>query len=568
MLSLKKSGVIRRTFRTYRHLKRYRQILSIFIKYGFEDFLEILNIDQYLELGLKILTRKSPQKVDSFSRSERVRMAIEELGPTFIKLGQVLSTRQDLVPEDLIKELVKLQDEVPPFEYSQVVETIENELGSHPDELFLFFEDVPIASASIGQVHKAQLLDGREVAIKVQRPAIKELMETDIEIMLHLSELMERHIEEVAIHKPMEIIEEFSRTLFREIDYQIEASNNERMTRLFTGDTTMYIPKVYRDMSTKRVLTMEFIDGIKISEIGRLEMAGLDRKLITKRGADIVLKQVFNHGFFHADPHPGNIFVLPNNVICLLDFGMVCTVNRAMREDFVDLLDSLIHLDDEKTTKMLLKLTIWEEKPDMDRLNKDVAEFIGQHLYKSIKDIDFESAITQLLEMGLNHRLRTKPDIFLMLKAFSTIESVTLMLDPDFDMLTHCVPFFERVKLSRFMPQRLAGEVFKFSGETYNFLKYFPAEVLEVTRLFKNNQLSLNLELPALETVMLSVDRISNRIVFAIIIAALIIGSAIIVFAKTPPVVFGISVIGLAGFCFAAALGFWVIISMLKKHKL
>ncbi len=568
MLSLKKSGVIRRTFRTYRHLKRYRQILSIFIKYGFEDLLEILNIDQYLELGLKILTRKSPQKVDSFSRSERVRMAIEELGPTFIKLGQVLSTRQDLVPEDLIKELVKLQDEVPPFEYSQVVETIENELGSHPDELFLFFEDVPIASASIGQVHKAQLLDGREVAIKVQRPAIKELMETDIEIMLHLSELMERHIEEVAIHKPMEIIEEFSRTLFREIDYQIEASNNERMTRLFTGDTTMYIPKVYRDMSTKRVLTMEFIDGIKISEIGRLEMAGLDRKLITKRGADIVLKQVFNHGFFHADPHPGNIFVLPNNVICLLDFGMVCTVNREMREDFVDLLDSLIHLDDEKTTKMLLKLTIWEEKPDMDRLNKDVAEFIGQHLYKSIKDIDFESAITQLLEMGLNHRLRTKPDIFLMLKAFSTIESVTLMLDPDFDMLTHCVPFFERVKLSRFMPQRLAGEVFKFSGETYNFLKYFPAEVLEVTRLFKNNQLSLNLELPALETVMLSVDRISNRIVFAIIIAALIIGSAIIVFAKTPPVVFGISVIGLAGFCFAAALGFWVIISMLKKHKL
>jgi len=269
-------------------------------------------------------------------------MACEELGPTYIKLGQILSTRPDLVPVDFIKELSKLQDNVPSRPFSEVSKIIESELGGPPEDIFDFFEKAPLASASIGQVYRATLKDGEEVAVKVQRPGIKKIIEIDLEIMLHLATLIERHIEEMSLHQPVKIVEEFARTLEKELDYTIEATSTERIARNFLNDLTIYVPKVFRDTTTESILTTELVEGIKVSEIDRLEKAGLDRKLITVRGADIVLKQIIKHGFFHADPHPGNIFVLPDNVICLLDFGMTGSVDRRTREDFIDLTESVV----------------------------------------------------------------------------------------------------------------------------------------------------------------------------------------------------------------------------------
>jgi ubiquinone biosynthesis protein len=565
MLSIRKIGVVGRT---YRHLARYRQILTVFFKYGFGDLIELLKIEQYIEIGLQLISKNRRNRLEKLSRAQRVRMACEELGPTYIKFGQILSTRPDLVPVDFIKELSKLQDNVPSSPFSEVSRIIESELGAPPEAIFDYFEKTPIASASIGQVYRATLKDGEAVAVKVQRPGIRKIIEVDLEIMLHLATLMERHVEEMSLHQPVKIVEEFARTLEKEIDYTIEATNMERIAHNFLNDLTIYVPKVFRDTTTESVLTTEFVEGIKVSEIDRLEKAGLDRKLITVRGADIVLKQIIKHGFFHADPHPGNIFVLPNNVICLLDFGMTGSVDRRTREDFIDLAESVVNRNESRATQVLLKLTYRDEDPDIRLLEKDVADFMGRHLHKSLKDIKIGKLLNNLLELAFQHRLRIPPDIFLMLKAFSTIEGVGLMLDPGFDMIQQAVPFIKEVKLARMSPQRITGDIFRLAIELFQFVENFPKDILSITRLIKQQRLSLNLEYKGLDKMLSTYDQISNRISFSIIIAALIIGSALVIMSKVPPLFYDISLIGIIGFLAAAIMGIWLLVAILRKGRL
>jgi len=565
MLSIRKIGVIGRT---YRHLARYRQILAVFFKYGFGDLIELLKIEQYIEIGLQLISKNRRSRLEKLSRAERVRMACEELGPTYIKLGQILSTRPDLVPVDFIKELSKLQDSVPSSPFSEISKIIESGLGGPPEDIFHSFEKAPIASASIGQVHRATLKDGEEVAVKVQRPGIKKIIEVDLEIMLHLATLMERHIEEMSLYQPVKIVGEFARTLEKEIDYTIEATNMERIARNFLNDLTIYVPKVFRDTTTESILTTELVEGIKVSEIDRLEKAGLDRKLITVRGADIVLKQIIKHGFFHADPHPGNIFVLPDNVICLLDFGMTGSVDRRTREDFIDLTESVVSRNESRATQVLLKLTYWDEDPDIRLLEKDVADFMGRHLYTSLKDIKIGKLLNDLLELVFQHRLSIPPDIFLMLKAFSAVEGVGLMLDPDFDMIKQAAPLIKEVKLARLSPQRITGDIFRLAIELFQFVQNFPKDILSITRLIKQQKLSLNLEYKGLDKMLSTYDQISNRISFSIIIAALIIGSALIVMSKVPPLFYDISLLGIVGFLAAAIMGIWLLVAIIRKGRL
>jgi len=565
LISIRKIGVIGRT---YRHLTRYRQILTVLFKYGFENLVEHIKIEQYIELGLQMISRKPRARVAKLSRSERIRMMFEELGPTYIKLAQILSTRPDLIPVDLLTELAKLQDKVPSFPFSDVQDIIFKERGQTITDLFETIDEVPIASASIGQVHRARLKNGEEVAIKIQRPGIRKIIEVDLEIMLHLATLAERNIEELMPQRPVKIVEEFARTLEKELNYNIEATNMERMAAQFLDDHTLYIPKVFRDFSTKRILTMEFVEGIKISDIQKLNEAGLDCKKIIARGSDILLKQIFDHGFFHADPHPGNIFVLPNNVICLLDFGMTGSVGRHTREDFVDLIDSVVHQDEINTTHALLKMTTYEQEPKRRLLEKDVADFMGRHLYKALKDIEVGKLLQHLLELAARHRLSIPPDIFLMMKALSSIEGVGLMLDPEFDMIAQATPFIKRIKMTRFEPHRIAGDIMRLTTETLEFLQQFPKDMLEITRMIRERKFYLKHEIQDLDTMLATHDQISNRISFSIIIAALLIGSALIVISKTPPLFYGISLIGIIGFTAAAVMGIWLLIAILKKGRL
>jgi ubiquinone biosynthesis protein len=565
MLSIRKIGVIGRT---YRHLNRYRQILAVLFKYGFGDLLEMLKIDQYIEVGLQMISRKRATRVERLNRPQRLRMAFEELGPTYIKLGQILSTRPDLVPMEYIDELSSLQDKVPSFPFEQVRNVVSAEFGMPPEDLFDTLEEEPFASASIGQVHRAVLKDGESVAVKFQRPGIQKIIEVDLEIMLHLATLAEHHIEELSFHRPVKIVEEFAKTLEKEIDYQNEATNMERVARYFLDDPHVYIPKVFRETTTTRVLTTEFIEGIKISGVEKLEAAGLDRGILTARGANLVLKQIFIQGFFHADPHPGNIFVLSDNVICLLDFGMTGIVDRQTREDFVDLLDSIVHQNEVRASQALLKLTDWEYEPDRRQLEREVADFMGRHLYKPLKDIELGKLLQQLLELATALRLRIPPDIFLMMKAFSTVEGVAHMLDPDFDMVEQATPFITEVKLARYKPQRIADDVYDLATRLLHFFQQFPKDLLDLANLIRQQKLSLQVEHRGLESMLATHDRISNRISFSILIAALIIGSALIVISETPPLIYGISLIGILLFSAAAIMGIWLLVAILRKGKL
>jgi ubiquinone biosynthesis protein len=565
MLSIRKIGIISRT---YRHLNRYRHILAVLLKHGFGGVVESLKIDQYLEVGLQLISKKRTPREEPLTRPQRLRMALEELGPTYIKLGQVLSTRPDLIPVEFTDELSKLQDSVPPFPFADAEIIIQRELGAPSSDVFDHIDIEPAASASIGQVHRARLKNGEEAAVKIQRPGIRAVIEVDLEIMLHLATLAERHVEELALHKPVTIVEEFARTLEKEIDFRIEADNIDRIAQGFLNDPTVYIPAVFREFSAAGILTTEYVEGIKISKIGELDAAGYDRRLLCSRGADIVLKQVFHHGFFHADPHPGNIFALPGNVICLLDFGMVGVVDRQTRELFVELVDSVVRRNESRAAQVLLQLTSWEQQPDLRQMERELSDFMGRHLYRPLKDIEVGKLLHDLLEIATRFRLRLPPDIFLMLKAISTVEAVGRMLDPEFDMIAKAAPFIEQVLMGRFKPQRVAEDVGDLAARMLKFLHQFPKDLLDLAGLLRQQKLSLQIKHDGLEKVLATHDQISNRISFSIVIAALIVGSALIVISKTPPLFYGISLIGIIGFLAAALMGIWLLVAILKKGKL
>jgi len=564
-MDIRKIGIIGRT---YRHIQRYRQILTVLFKYGFGDLVDILKIEQYIEIGLQMISRKRREKIERLSRAERVRMALEELGPTFIKMGQILSTRADVLPVEFIKELGKLQDNVPPFAYDHVKEIIETELGGPIEETFKDFHQTPLASASLGQVHQARLAEGEEVVVKVQRPGIRKTIEVDMEIMLHLATLMERHVEGWDLHRPTKIVEEFAATLEKELDYTIEASHMEAFAKNFASEQTVYVPKVYREATTERVLTMENIKGIKASKIDLLEKEGLDKKIIAARGADLIMKQIFVHGFFHADPHPGNIFILPDNVICYLDFGMMGRIGRQTREDFADLIMSVVRQDESGAANALLKLTIWDEEPEQGLLERDLAEFMDQHFYRPLKEVELGKLLHQLLDIGSNHRMRLEPDLFLMIKALSTVEALGRVLDPDFDIASRAAPFIRRIRLDRLHPGRIAGEMIDSGSEFLYLLKEIPGEIRKILKQARQGRVKIEFEHRGLEPMLSTHDRISNRIAFAIVLAALIIGSSLIVLSGIPPKWHEIPIIGLAGFVVAGVMGFWLLVSILRRGRM
>jgi len=564
-MRIRRIGVVGKT---YRHIQRYRQILTVLFKYGFGDIVDSLKIEQYLELGLQMVSRKRREKLETFTRAQRVRMALEELGPTFVKMGQILSTRPDLLPPDFIRELGKLQDEVPGFEFEQVKRIVEKELESPIYKVYEHFEKEPLASASIGQVHRARLVRGDEVVVKVQRPDVEKVIKVDLEIMLHLATLMEKHLKGMEIHQPTRIVEEFARTLESELDYTLEAAHMERFAMQFSGDTSIYVPKVYGEATTKRMLTMEYIHGIKASEIESLEKKGLDRKEIARRGFDLIMKQIFIHGFFHADPHPGNVFVLDDNVICFLDFGMMGRINRESREDFADLLMSVVHQDETKAAYFLVALTISNEEIDFHALEKDMAEFIDHHFFRPLKEMELGKLLHQLLEVTARYHLRIPPDLFLMLKALATAEGLGRVLDPDFDVTKQISPFIWRVHMNRLSPKRIAGDMFDSGMEFLRLMKEIPSEVRDILRQTRQGRIKIEFEHRGLEPVLSTHDRVSNRIAFAIVLASLIIGSSLVVLSGIPPKWHEIPVIGLAGFLIAGIMGFWLLASMLKRGRM
>ena len=556
MLTLRDFDVVGRT---YRNINRYRQILTIIFKYGFGHIIEALNIDRYLEIGLKMISKDKPARLERLTQSQRTRLLFEELGPTFIKFGQILSTRPDLIPLEFIFELEKLQDNVPEIPFSDVEKTVANAFGDK-DTPFGSMEKEPIASASIGQVHLARLKTGERVAVKIQRPDIKKQITVDLEIMNHLATLMERHIADLSFFQPIKIVEEFAETLDKEMDYTLEASNMERVARQFMFDSTIHIPKVYLDKTTETVLTMEYIQGIKISDINALDEHGMDRKILTQRGADLILKQVFEYGFFHGDLHPGNLFVLPNNVLGPVDFGMMGFMDRRAREVFIDLIASVVTEKPSATCHYLLELTEYDDEPDMRFLERDISTFIAQYLTKSLKYINVGRLLQDLLKITAKHKLRLYPDTFLMMKSFAAVEGVAHRLDPDFDMVEYAAPFIKKKKMERMSLSRITEDFSSLSAESLQLLQEIPRDSIAIIRQARKGKFVLGFDIQKLEKILGAYSRESHKRSVAMIISSLIIASSLLLSLKASPQIFGLSLFGMVAIACAVVLWLWLFV--------
>ncbi len=554
--------------RRYRHITRYRQIATVLLKHGFGDLMSTLGMHRRLGLDKRRISAGGTPAAH-LPRWQRIRMAMEELGPSFVKLGQILATRPDMIPQELCDELAKLHDTVAPFPFNQAKQTVEAELGGSLDTIFEEFDETPVASASIAQVHRAVLPEsGEVVAVKIQRPGIRRIIEVDLEIMMDIAVLMERHLPGLNAVHPVGIVEEFARTIRKELDFNTEAGHIERFARNFQGKDIIFVPKVFRELSSRKVLTMEFVEGVKVSDLAALREDGFDLELIASRGADLLLEQIFVHGFFHADPHPGNILILPDNVICFLDYGMMGTISPRYKDSLADMVIGIVRRDEKQITKAVLDLSAGDEAAAGEKLEADVADFIEQHFYRSLKDIDMGELITQLIQLFVKHRLKIVPDFYLLVKALATVEGNGRVLSPDFDMIKNTEPFARKIMAERFSPKTLAKGMYRSGIDLGNLLRDLPGDVREIVAQIKRGRMHVEFEHRGLEPMLKTHDQISNRIAFALILSALIIGSSVIVLSGIPPKWYGIPVFGIVGYLAAGAMGFWLLISILRHGKM
>ena len=428
--------------RNIRSIRRYRTVLGILIKYGFGQVVEQLNINYYLELGRRIVTLgTAPKEIERLTQPVRLRLAMEELGPTFIKFGQILSTRPDLIPREYADEFRKLQDKVPSIGLEEVQNQIRKELGHPEEELFAEFAPVPIAAASIAQVHRARLHSGEEVVVKIRRPGIERVVETDLDILMGLAYLIERHIPSGDIYDPVGIVKEFRRTIKREMDFSREGHTIDRFASNFAEDPVFHVPRVFWDVTGETVLTMEFVEGIKVSDFDVLREKGYDLKAIARNGADAFLKQVLVHGLFHGDPHPGNIFILEGNTICMLDYGMVGRLSDNLKFQLVDLLVAILQQDVEGLIDQLLYSGELTDEVNTRALRRDLAEFIDDYFEIPLQEMNAGRLLGEFVEILTHYRIRFPSDLMLLAKALVTMEGLGRQLDPDFNMIGHLKPF-------------------------------------------------------------------------------------------------------------------------------
>jgi len=558
--------------RTYRNIKRYRQIVSVFIKYGFGGLLEQLNLDYYLALGKSLLTRQRIRhdELIRYTPGERMRLALEELGPTFIKLGQLLSTRPDLVPPEILKELRKLQDRVPGFPFAEVKIQVETSLGRRLDAVFDDFSPTPVAAASISQVHRAHLKDGSLVAVKVQRPGIEGQIATDIDIMFNLAELAAKHISEMEPYQPILLVREFAKSIRQELDFQIEGRNIDRFAANFAGDKSVHIPKVYWEQCSSLVLTMEWIDGVRIDELCRPGTnCDYDPQVLAARGADFILRQILEFGLFHGDPHPGNLYVLPGNVIAPIDFGIVGRLDEELAGALLELLLALVKKDVNGLVRVMFKIgVVDEDKVDMRELRSDLFDFLDRYVGASLKSLKLKSLLQDFIRITSYHQIRFLPDFILLLRVLITVETTARQLDPDFDFVRHSAPLVRKLAEKRFSPEQLK-EIVEFQlKEIVSLLQVIPGSTRDILKKLSRGRMRLEFEHLGLERFSRSLDRIANRLSFTMVVSAIIIASSLIMSADNGFKVFGYPLLGIIGYVMAGGLGTWLAIVILRSGKM
>lgn len=551
--------------RRIRHYRRYREVAEALFRHGFGYLLEQLDLRHLLPLRRRFFG--SGAEPPPSLLGERVRLVMEELGPTFVKLGQALSIRADLLPPDVLEELSRLQDEVPPFPAAEAIRLIETETRKPLRSLFARFEEQPLAAASIAQVHRALLPTGERVVVKLRRPGIESQIETDVEILFRIAGLARERIRP-ELFDPVQLVEELARHIRRELDFRAEARSIQRFRENFREHPDVYVPKVHWGMTTERMLVMEYVDGAKVSDVARIEEWGLDRRCIAQKGARAFFKQVMIDGFFHGDPHPGNILVQPDGRLVFLDFGVVGRLDEEAMSQLAQMFLGVVNREMDRVVAALTRLGAVHDSVDLGRLRTELRELIDLHYDKALGELAAGEVLFDVLRLAHRFRIRVPSDLLLLARAFIAVEGMGELLDPEFNAFEAARPLAAELLKRRLDPKRLSQKFLEEGVHYAELLARLPQGLdLALARL-NRGETEIRFRLEGLERLAGRLDAASNRMSSAVIIASLIVGSSLIVQAGAGPLVWGVPLLGLLGYGVALLVWAWLILSARRAKRL
>ncbi|HTX87937.1 MAG TPA: AarF/ABC1/UbiB kinase family protein [Bacteroidales bacterium] len=536
-------------------LGRAREIIGILVKYGFQEWVSNNGFGRFL------VSRKRLANIERFNRYERTRMAFEELGPTFIKFGQIVADRPDVFSEELRAELRKLQDEAIPMPDDLAIAEIEKNLGQPISGIFKEFDRNHLASASIAQTYRAVLLNGDEVCVKIQRPGIRKKIDLDLNLMEFFASRAQKTNPEMEAINLTGVIKEFGKTIHKEMDFRHEAGNVIRFRHNFEGDPDIYVPQVYMEYSKEHILVEEFIDGIKISELVKLRETGLNLEELARKAIRLVFEQIFNHGFFHADPHPGNLFLNKNQTLTFLDYGMM----GSLRPEHLGFLGKYVlgylSRDAHDMTEALLLLSGKRTFSRVKDLEFQIQEMLAHYRYLTVDQMHFGKVMNESVDIIVHFGLRIPPSIYLLVKSLMTIERVAVTLYPEIDFAQEMQPYALDLIRRQFSPKQIAMEVFEALKDYYKLIRELPAEINEILSRIKEGQFKTQIEVKGLEPLNEHIDLASSRIATSIVIASLIVGASIISQWEQ------LRWVGSVVFMLAGLLGFWLLIRLFRRNK-
>lgn len=555
---------------TFKNIKRTREIISVLVKYGFEDIITNSTLRNLVSESRRLSWTRQERPVFEYTRWERIRMVAEELGPTFVKLAQVLSNRPDILPDPLIKEFEKLQDKVPPFAFAKVKQIIEEETGMYLEDVFDEFDEKPLASASIGQVHRAKLKAGQEVVVKVQRPNVQETVAQDLAILKDVVKRADRYLKKQGMLNADDVVRAFERSMSKEMDYRNEARNIDRFRTQYKDFTTFYIPKAFREFSTDKILIIEFIRGCKLTDAAQIRAWGYNPKKILENGMNIYLTQIFEFGLFHADPHPGNVLVRKDGVICLIDFGMTGQLMKQDKYAFAGVFVGMARQDPKAMANAMRKLSIEDNITDMRAFQYDLNELIEDYATLDVSEGSIADMSAALQKIMFDYQMKVPGSIFLIFRAFAILEGIGKTMYPDFKTYEFIRPYGLKMIQERLKPENLYDELSDRISQFTTFFNSLPVEIKNIIQQAQRGKLHFEIELQGYGYLLKKMDSLTNRLSITFIIMALIIGSSITMLADFPPdhmTKYGINYIPMAGLVSAGGLFVILMYSIIRRRK-
>jgi ubiquinone biosynthesis protein len=554
---------------TVRDLGRMAEIAAVLARHGFGDIVQRIGLAGALERAGRALSwsgaaERAPSA--TISAPARARRALQDLGPVFVKLGQLLATRVDLFPPEWIGEFEKLQDQAGPSDAAAVRAQLVEDLGAAPEAVFARFEAEPFAGGSIAQVHRAWLADGTALAVKLRRPGIAEVVEADLSLLARLAQAAEARVPDLARFRLREVVRQLAQTLRAELDLAGECRSAERIAQSFRDDPGIVVPRVYWEHTSERVNVQAFVEGIPSRDLAALGRAGLDRRVLARRGARAMLKMVIEDGFFHADPHYGNVFYLPGERVAFIDFGMTGRLGRQRRDELVELLNALVERNAPGALEVLLA---WARAPlaDEEALGADVEGFIDRYHGVALAQMGLGAMLADLARLLREHKLALPPDLALVLKVAATLEASGRELDPAFDMVAEAEPFLRAATIERRGPAAIAQRGWRAARTALDILSDLPADLRKLVRAARMGGVQVHVDMKGLDRFGNRLDSAASRLTVGVVTAALIIGSSIVMTVEGGPTLFGLPFFGLAGFLGAALGGIWVLFSIWRSGR-